>query len=76
MQDLIRWAAKDVDDCEAGIARSEEWAAFYEAEAAKVAFDAEAHAAMCHWAAWHHKAADDGRERLPILEARLKYVGG
>ena len=76
MNDLIRWAAKDVDDCEAGITMSEMWVEHYEAEAAKVTFDAAAHADMLFWADWHRQSADAGRQRLPVLRRRLEYVGG
>lgn len=76
MNDLIRWAAKDVDDCEAGIARAEEWIKHYEWEASKVTFDATAHADMLFWADWHRQSADAGRQRLSVLRHRLEYVGG
>lgn len=76
MKDLIRWAAKDVDDCEAGIVTSELWAEHYEIEAAMVTFDAQAHADMLFWADWHRQSADAARQRLPELRRRLEYVGG
>ena len=76
MNDLIRWFAKDIDDCEAGIASCEEWAAHYEAEAERVAFDPEVQMQMLSFAAMKRQAADAGRQRLPELRRRLEYVGG
>lgn len=76
MGDMIRWLAKDVDDTLAGIERSEAQAARYDAEAERVAFDAEAQSYMRHWAARERQAADEGRLRLPVLKRRLEEVGG
>lgn len=74
MSDIIRWAAKDVDDCEAGIESHDAQAARYEAEAERVAFDAEAQSYMRHWAARERQAADEGRQRLLVLKRRLEDV--
>ena len=76
MNDLIRWIAKDVDDCVAGVASCEEWAAHYEAEAERVAFDPVVQTQMLSFAAMKRQYADEGRQRLLELRRRLEYVGG
>ena len=76
MNDQIRWAAQDVDRAVAGIAECEEWAAHYEAEAERVAFDPEVQAIMLAHAARKRQAAADGRDELPRLRKRLADAGG
>ena len=76
MDDQIRWATQDVDHAIAAIAECDRQIAHYETEAAKVASDANAHAAMKGWAAKHRTDKIYWQDRLPSLRHRLMIVGG
>ena len=76
MNDMIRWAASDVDRAVAGIAECDRLIAHYEQAAETVRFAPDAYDVMLYWA---KKYRDDKRyweRRLPELRHRLMIVGG
>ena len=76
MNDMIRWAAADVDRAIAAITKCDRLIEYYEQTAETVAFDPDAHAAMLDWAERHRQDKRYWEDELLRLRQRLADAGG
>ena len=76
MNDMIRWAAADVDRATTAITECDRLIAHYEQTAETVRFAPDAYDAMLDWAERHRLDRRYWEDELPRLRQRLVDAGG